>query len=332
MPSIPDAHVLVVLNSMRAGRLVPFLGAGVNRCGRPAESQWRVGEYLPDGRELARKLASDFGFDQSGDDDLLRVAEFVAVTAGTGALRDSLHDIFVGEYPITPVHRFFAGLPGALRKLGGRQPAQLLITTNYDDMVENAFREAGEPLEVLKYIAEGPSQGRFVHVAADGKESVPIEKPNEYTDLPIDPKSQELKRSLLVKVHGAVHRADPEQDSYVITEDHYIDYLTRSNLRTLIPSALVGKLTGCAFLFMGYGLRDWNLRALLRQVWGEQKFKYVSWAIQLAPDLLEQKFWQQRNVEIIEARLEEYIVLLDQRLGHLVADASAAPAAAPASP
>jgi hypothetical protein len=331
MASIPDAHVLVVLNSIRAGRLVPFLGAGVNRCGRPSGAQWGVGEYLPDGRELARKLAADFGFDQSGNDDLLRVAEFVAVTAGTGPLRDSLHDIFAGNYPITPVHQFFARLPGVLRQLGGRQPPQLLITTNYDDMVESAFREAGEPLDVLTYIAEGTAQGRFVHETADGKVSVPIEKPNEYTDLPIDPKSQALQRSLLVKVHGAIHRADPEQDSYVITEDHYIDYLTRSNLRTLIPSALVGKLTGCAFLFMGYGLRDWNLRALLRQVWREQKFKYTSWAIQLNPDLLEQKFWQQRNVEIIDTPLEEYITLLEERLRQLVVSSGAAPTVAPAS-
>ena len=314
MGSVSDAHLVVVLKAIRTGRLVAFLGAGVNRCGRPANTGWKVGAYLPDGRELANKLATDFGFDRSGSDDLLRVSEFVAVTAGTGPLRDSLHEIFNRDYPSTSAHDFFARLPAVLRANGGAQPEQLLITTNYDDLTECAFREAGEPLDVLKYIAEGPAQGRFVHVTADGATSDPIEKPNEYSGLPIDPHSLTLKRSLLVKVHGAVHRSDPEQDSYVITEDHYIDYLTRANLRSLLPSTLAAMLTRCGFLFLGYGLRDWNLRAILRQIWGEQKFKYHSWAIQLAPEPLDQKFWSQRDVEIIDASLEDYIALLDRRL------------------
>lgn len=312
MGSVSDAHLTIVLKAMRAGRLVPFLGAGVNRCGRPPDAPWQVGEYLPDGRELANKLASDFGFDHMGVEDLLRVSEFVAISAGTGPLRDSLHEIFNQDYPCTSVHRFFARLPGVLRASGGAQPEQLIITTNYDDLMESAFRETGEPLDVLKYIAEGPSQGRFVHARADGSRTEPIEKPNEYAGLPIDPRTLVLQRSLLVKVHGAVHRSDPDQDSYVITEDHYIDYLTRANLRSLIPSSLAAMLTRCGFLFLAYGLRDWNLRAILQQIWGEQKFKYHSWAIQLSPEPLDQKFWSQRDVEIIDTSLEEYIALLER--------------------
>jgi hypothetical protein len=69
-------------------------------------------------------------------------------------------------------------------------------------------------------------------------------------------------------------------------------------------------LTRCGFLFLGYGLRDWNLRAILQQIWGQQKFKYHSWAIQLSPEPLDQKFWSQRDVEIIDASLEDYMVLL----------------------
>jgi len=311
MGSVSDAHLTIVLKAIRSGRLVPFLGAGVNRCGRPTGMPWQVGAYLPDGRELASKLASDFGFDLADPGDLLRVSEFVAITAGTGPLRDSLHEIFNQDYPSTSVHRFFSRLPGLLRACGCAQPEQLIITTNYDDLMESAFRVAGEPLDVLKYIAEGPSQGRFVHVRADGAVTEPIEKPNEYAGLPVDPRTLVLQRSLLVKVHGAVHRSDPDQDSYVITEDHYIDYLTRANLRSLIPSSLAALLTRCGFLFLGYGLRDWNLRAILQQIWGQQKFKYHCWAIQLSPEPLDQKFWSQRDVEIIDASLEDYIALLE---------------------
>jgi hypothetical protein len=293
---------------------VPFLGAGVNRCGRPADAPWGRGCFLPDGRELASRLAADFGFNEPGDKDLLRVSEYVAVVTGTGTLRDALHDIFNCDYPTTPVHRFFAALPKALGAQDSTPRNQLIVTTNYDDVMERAFREAGEPLDTLTYIADGRDQGRFVHVTADGLASAPIEKPNEYVGLPIASPSLTLQRSLLVKIHGAVDRTDPEQDSYVITEDHYIEYLARTDLRELIPATLAAKLTRSGFLFLGYGLRDWNLRALLRQIWGQQKFDYRSWAIQLKPDPLEQKFWAQRDVEIIDAPLEDYVAVLEQRL------------------
>jgi hypothetical protein len=331
MAQVSDAHVLIVLKALQAGRLVPFLGAGVNRCGRPADVPWKPGAFLPDGRELAKKLAIDFGFEPHGGEDLLRVSEYVAIMAGMGPLRDSLHDIFNLDYPTTPVHRFFAALPKALRALGSPQPHQLIITTNYDDVMECAFREVAEPLDVLTYVAEGPHQGRFVHISAEGQVSSPIEKPNEYAGLPIASPSLELRRSLLVKIHGAVHRIDPEQDSYVITEDHYIEYLTRTNLRSLLPSTLVAKLPRCGFLFLGYGLRDWNLRAILRQIWGEQKFNYHSWAIQFNSEALDQKFWAQRDVEIIDTRLEDYIGLLKQRLAPELTQREAGGAAASAA-
>ena len=41
------------------------------------------------------------------------------------------------------------------------------------------------------------------------------------------------------------------------------------------------------FLFLGYGMRDWNLRVILHRIWGEQRLKYKSWAIQRDPDRLE---------------------------------------------
>ena len=39
-----------------------------------------------------------------------------------------------------------------------------------------------------------------------------------------------------------MYRDEAEQDSFVITEDDYIDYLCRSDLATLVPVALAAKL------------------------------------------------------------------------------------------
>jgi len=126
-------------------------------------------------------------------------------------------------------------------------------------------------------------------------------------------------RTAILKLHGAVDRlSEPEtrRDSFVITEDHYIDYLTRSDISNLVPVTLSEKLRSSSFLFLGYSLRDWNLRVILYRIWLEQQQKedYRSWAIQMDPEELETRFWDERDVTILNARLEDYIAEMTRRV------------------
>jgi len=54
-----DTHYRMVIKAISEGRVVPFLGAGANLCGRPSEVTWEreQREYLPSGGELAKYLA-----------------------------------------------------------------------------------------------------------------------------------------------------------------------------------------------------------------------------------------------------------------------------------
>ncbi|MFQ5342890.1 MAG: SIR2 family protein [Anaerolineae bacterium] len=309
MPDPLDLHYSVVVRAITAGRVVPFFGAGVNLCGRPAAMAWQPGQavHLPSGGELATYLAESFDYPLSDTDDLARVSQYVALAIGSGPLYDELRSLLDADYPPTALHQFFAALPGVLRNKGARQPYQLIVTTNYDDVMERAFHAAGEPFDLVFYIAEGEERGKFLHTPPDGEARL-IERPNEYRALALD------QRPVILKIHGAVDRAAEEQDSFVITEDHYIDYLTRTDISNLIPATLVAKLRRSHFLFLGYSLRDWNLRVILHRIWGQQKLTYKSWAIQLDPQELDQQFWMKRDVEILDARLEDYVDALGQRV------------------
>jgi hypothetical protein len=181
------------------------------------------------------------------------------------------------------------------------------ITTNYDDVLERAFREIGEPFDVLVYITDGDDRGKFVHVPCEGGARL-IERPNEYSD--VNPET----RSVILKIHGAVDRSGSNSDSFVITEDHYIDYLTRTDIASLLPVHVAARLKKSHFLFLGYGLRDWNLRVILHRIAGAQKLPYSSWAIQRGPDQLDTKFWSRREISIIDCDLSEYIAALGARL------------------
>jgi len=167
---------------------------------------------------------------------------------------------------------------------------------------------AGEEFDLVCYVAEGRHRGKFHHITPDGDLRL-IERPNEYKALSL------TERTVILKLHGAVDRVVPERDSYVITEDHYIDYLTRTDIAQLVPVGLAARLRRSHFLFLGYSLADWNLRVILHRIWGEQELSYSSWSIQLDPKPLEEGFWRRRGVEILHARLEDYIDALAAHLG-----------------
>ena len=312
-----DAHYKMVIKAITDGRVVPFLGADVNQCGRLPEMEWQHGQsvYLPSGGELAAYLAENFGYPSSEAQDLVHVSQYVAVMMGTGPLYDELHSLFDADYPPTSLHRFFATLPAALRNKGysrAEDPLRrqlVIVTTNYDDLLERAFQIAGEPFHLVSYVAEGKQRGKFLHWLPDGEVRL-IQKPNEYRGLSLD------QRSVILKIHGAVNRTAPdaEQDSYVITEDHYIDYLTRTDISNLLPVTLAAKLRRSHILFLGYGLRDWNLRVILHRIWGAQEFTWKSWAIQLNPTPIDKRFWLSRGADILNVSLEEYIAALSERV------------------
>jgi len=235
------------------------------------------------------------------------VSQYVAIMIVLCPLYEDLHSLLDVDYRPTPLHRFFATLLVVLREKGYFYPYQLIVTTNYDDLMERAFQATDEPFDVVSYVAEGEQRGKFLHWPTGGEARL-IERPNEYRDLSLD------QRPVILKIHGAVDRSTAEWDSFVITEDHYIDYLTRTDISNLVPVTLVAKLKRSHFLFLGYSLRDWNLRVILHRIWGEQKLNWKSWAIQLNPKELDQKFWMKRDVDILNVRLEDYVAALSERV------------------
>lgn len=302
-----NRHCQVVARRLAEGKVIPFLGAGANLCERPPGTSWQGGGYLPSGGELAAYLAETYAYPGGDASDLLRVAQYVDLTAGDAALVDELHAIFAGTYLPNKLYRLLAELPPTLRAQGREVCGQLVLTTNYDDAVERAFAEAGEDLDVVFYAAEPNEAPRFVHLRPDG-ERVDIPGHTDYRGFALE------RRSVLFKVHGAVDRADLDSDSYVITEDHYIDYLARENVTRLIPTYLMARMRTSHFLFLGYGMRDWNLRVILRSIWAEQTRHFTSWAIQREPDEIDRRFWERHRVEILDRSLEDWVDVMRDHL------------------
>jgi SIR2-like domain len=307
-----DLEYGVIVDGIAEGKVIPFLGAGINLCARPPGVSWEHGKsaFLPSGDELARYLAARFKYPLT-DLDLARVCQFVVEIKGLAPLYEHLRQVFDIAPQTNAAHRFLAELPARLRAKGYPAENFLIVTTNYDDLVETAFAAAAEPLAVVSYVADSRQErGKFVHHLPGGERRV-IARPNEYREV------SAARSCVLLKIHGAIDRSLASNDSFVITEDHYIDFLTRTDLSNLVPVLLAAQLRSSHFLFLGYSLRDWNLRVILQRIWEEQRLGYNSWAVQRHSDALDRRFWSRRNVEILETGLADFVTALEARLAAL---------------
>jgi len=300
-------HLNTVVRAFADGDVVPFFGAGVSRFGRGTEP-WERGHYLPDGSELAQYLADRFAYGEPDVKNLPRVSQYVHTSRGEAPLYRELREVISEPaYAPTPVHEFFAALPGRLAAKNLPDRHLLVVTTNYDNLLEQAFAAAGEPYDLLVYAPDEQGNWAFVSVSADGAApaSRRISDPTSEAGFTLD------ERSVIVKVHGGL---DGKDSRCVLTEDDYVDYLAYGDLLRQLPVNVAGTLRASNLLFLGYGIADWNIRAFLRRVQREQRGGWTSWAVQKDPLEFDQRLWSARKVQIYDVDIAEYLAGLERAL------------------
>src|SRR5689334_4148260 len=134
-----------IWDALSAGNVVPFLGAGASMVGRAEGDTWN-GEnpaFLPTGSELAGFLADKTGFPTETDrlyerQDLAKVSSYYADTVGRPNLRVQLRSLLNHPYPVGKIHRLLAAVPSNM----------VIVVTNYDTLLEQAFQEVGRPYDL----------------------------------------------------------------------------------------------------------------------------------------------------------------------------------------
>ncbi len=300
MPEPPYGEIAYLL---KQGQVIPLLGAGVNFGVRPTGAKYEEKDpvFLPSGAELSRVLARRCAFPSDDDhdrSDLAKVASYFVETTGRRNLRSRLRQVFHRDYQPCAVHTYLAEIPSPL----------LIVTTNYDDLMECALRKAGRPFDLVVHPTDRKDVEASViwwRYGADQPEAVP---PNQlFIDLDTT--------TVIYKMHGTVNRGRDEGDSYVITEDDYVDFLARMTGQNAVPAIFMRYFRTRHFLFVGYGLRDWNLRVVLKNLKslpatgpdGYDDEDLISWAIQYHPSVLEQELWRSRKVKIYDVDINQFV-------------------------
>ena len=285
----------LIYENLHNGRVIHFLGAGASLTPRdPAEAG---AIHLPTGNELANYLAKKSEFPAGESIDLAKVAQYYSLIGGRAPLHRDLHNIFDRDFPLAPMHTFLAEVDRPL----------LIITTNYDDLIERAFAQRHRIFDVVVHTTD-PDLGDRILWLEHGASTPREISPNK---LDIDLNSV----TVIYKMHGGIDRQTPGRDQFVITEDDYVDFLVRMTKNKAIPAIFAEPFQSSHFLFLGYSLRDWNLRVILNRIQTDLRrpADITSWGIQYNPSPMERKFWQRRGVEVYDLTLEDFVRELSAR-------------------
>ncbi|MEP6922349.1 MAG: CHAT domain-containing protein [bacterium] len=327
-------HYLVILNALTKAKLVPFLGLDVNLLDRPAEDDWQPGNSkLPSYRELVSYLVTLTKHPLPFIPALADVSQYALLQyrkdeeRGEGTFFSDLGNIFACAQAPSELHRFWARLAKHNHTITGTDPTNsqdfnrrfLIVSSTYDNLLERAFCDELDRFHVLSYVAHGDYQGRFRHTVFaknPGGPTMPqsaviVEQANNYGAL------YDLA-PVILKIPGTVGDTGPR---LTITEDQYLDFFSKRELASIVPSQLLTKLRSSNHLFLGYNVREWCMRALLYRIWEDNKAPVVSWTVQEQATDVETNYWEACGVRPINVSLNQYLSGLRRSCHRLLPDA-----------
>ena len=266
----------LLLRRIRAGKCTPFLGAGADY------------GVLPLGSEIAQGWAKKFGYPLGDDENLARVATYLAVKHDAMYPKDLLLENWFRN-PKLPDYTSLDEPHAALASL----PLSMYMTTNYDSFMTKALVAAGKKphRELCKW-------NKFIKGSPSIFDKDPSFEPS-------------VEEPVVFHLHGH----DEYAESLVLTEDDYLDFLVSiSKDEELLPHQVRRSLAGTSLLFVGYSLADWSFRVLFRGLVSsvEQSLRRISLTVQLPPVSNESE--SPTNEEEVQSYLAKYFGQIDIRV------------------
>lgn len=303
-----------IIRFIENGRCTPILGPALfeNLIGSPRDIAMRWAEIYryplePHERESLPQVAQFLSVNQYDDAPIHELEEYLSRQLRERFAKKLPEELLLESVPLDRVMES-TGIflqhedPMEPHRILAQLPLSLFITTNGNNLMTSALKDAGKDPQVLlcpwnEHVARLPS---IYNSEPDYEPSV--------------------ERPLVYHLFGRLN--DPQ--SFVLKEDDYFDFLigvTRN--QSLIPARVRSALAATSLLFLGFQIDDWQFRVLFRSILaqegGDQRKRIPHIAAQIQPDenrileperarrYLEKYYGQDANISLYWGSVEDFI-------------------------
>jgi hypothetical protein len=258
-----------LVTAIEQQNVVLVLGAGAS-----FDSKNGKGENPPSGAGLKRLLASKYLDDDHENDPLNLVSAYAINETDLITVQTYIKEIFA-DFPPTESHYALA----RYRWAG-------LATTNYDCLVEDAYKNAQQPLQ--KVIPRIENGDRVLELQSD---------PNNI---------------LYLKLHGCLTRINNPDCPLILTRDQYIDYLKGRD-------RVFGNLRDWSYertlVFIGHGGGDPDLIQTIYDLKIPEIARPRHYMIKPNNNAAEKRFWERtKKVQLLDGTFAEFIEALQKAI------------------
>jgi hypothetical protein len=312
-----------IARHVQDGKFVAITGAGLG--------EWIYGSTRNLARQLA--LAHHFPLAPHQRDDLPQVCQYLNVKEDPAYTMKALLDVIRAEVmrrhgerippelhegPLSKImdavldlggadspHRILAGLPGSI-----------YISATSDTLLAKALKLAGKSPQLLYSNWRRTGESNPVEPAFSGTPSA--ESPVVYQ---------------MLGVFG-------KEESLVVTENDYFDYMIATADYKLVPRVVRSALVSSSLLFLGFQLTDWNFRVLFRLIQNlegaSRRAKMTHVGVQVNPEehsmadvdrarsYLQKYFDDEARIAVFWGSMEEFLAQLKREVQNVPREAAAA--------
>ena len=238
------------------------------------------------------------------DETLTKISSYYEKKSGRSSLWHVLSKIFNEKSRITATHNLVAA---AAKHHFDRQKVTwpyLILTTNYDSLMEEALANAG--VDYVTLVTRKSDQKVLVRFSESIKDADELERMNSglyfastfYLEWP-------TPMTIIHKLHGSLdQQSNDRDDSVVISEDDYVDYIANSSSATgVLPAYVKRLLIDKQIIFLGYS--DLNIQRIVRTLDEEELIQHYAVTSRLGePERLN---FQRLNVAVLKTDLNRYV-------------------------
>lgn len=274
-----------VRKALFAGKIIPFLGAGVSRTAKPP---------VPTGYEVKVGLADAAGFPAAEFEHtgIAEIASYFVQRWGREQLDVTLRQAL--GIPVAPsaTHRLLAS--------AAQSSPLTILTTNYDAVMERALDELGVVYDTINYVGGNVEPGGLVLTPHGAVKPVKLDAN----------RLLQVGRTFVFRLNGPVIVGGRPTTPYSITEEDNIDWIV--NFERLLPPFIAGIFRKTPLLSLGHSARDWTQRAMLRSLNERRDHRRTSIAISLNPSPQTVMTWQRYEVDFYNLDLDEWAARMSE--------------------